>query len=78
MIDTLPVDISPSFPDPLALDALHLHFALECVRVRPFCPHSDSRPPSQQQHAKSPARDPLSFDARLLYVARRASEAAPH
>ncbi|KAI0823213.1 hypothetical protein BC628DRAFT_1411748 [Trametes gibbosa] len=67
MIDTLPVDISPSFPDPLAIDSYQvqqLQFALS-------------------QQTKSPETDPLSFDARLLsqsvefdYDSRRMSSSA--
>ncbi|KAL1950142.1 hypothetical protein VTO73DRAFT_5265 [Trametes versicolor] len=65
MIDTLPVDSSPSFPDPLAIDSYHVHqlqYALD-----------------SQQHAKSSETDPLSFDARLLeidYDSRRMSSSA--
>lgn len=73
MIDTLPVDSSPSFPDPLAIDSYHVHqlqYALECVlplSARPI--PSLTRPAhSSQQHSKSSETDPLSFDARLLYV----------
>lgn len=70
MIDTLPVDSSPSFPDPLAIDSYHVHqlqYALQCVRPPPpRSPHSPAR--SSQQHSKSSETDPLSFDARLLCV----------
>ncbi|KAI0629871.1 hypothetical protein C8Q77DRAFT_1280553 [Trametes polyzona] len=67
MIDTLPVDISPSFPDPLAIDSYQVHqlqFALS-------------------PQTKSSETDPLSFDARLLspsaeidYDSRRMSSSA--
>ncbi|KAI8971133.1 hypothetical protein BD414DRAFT_225413 [Trametes punicea] len=67
MIDTLPVDICPSFPDSLGIDtynAHQLHFALS-------------------QETKSAETDPLSFDARLLshsveidYDSRRMSSSA--
>ncbi|CDO76879.1 hypothetical protein BN946_scf184591.g4 [Trametes cinnabarina] len=70
MIDTLPVDISSSFPDPIGIDSYnahhhpHLHFALS-------------------QESKAAEIDPLSYDARLLshsieidYESRRMSSSA--
>ena len=75
MLDTLPVDISPSFPDStgIGIDSYnvhHLHFALSYVVLsssppHPLLPCSLLSPMFYRQEAKS---DPLSFDARLLYV----------
>ncbi|KAI0643047.1 hypothetical protein C8Q79DRAFT_1013022 [Trametes meyenii] len=91
MIDTLSVDISPSFPaDPLAIDSYNVHqlqFALSYVPRRPAASASSSasaHPPSpHRQETKQAETEPLSFDARLLpqsveidYDSRRMSSSA--